>query len=347
MSKLLPRSRPRLFLAILVLAAVFGTRPGWAFQITSFGFNPSGGFEVQFGPTDASHYYVLFRGTTVTNLASPMSLAFGSGASGQLADTNPPGPAGIYRVLEVATNNPVDVDADGIDDVYEMLHPSFLNPLDGTDAAWDQDADGFSNLQEYLWGTDPVNLDPFPRQRLVINEVDYDNISNPDSTEFVELFNGSPRALNMNGRALVFINGANNAEYGRVELSGYLAPGQYYVVASTNLTLPLGALMTPLPTSTNDLQNGAPDGIALIQVWTHTLIDSLAYEGGITAAVINGATGTYNLVEGTALSASVADSNTGTGSLIRNANGMDTGNDNSDWTFTSTPTPGATNVFSP
>jgi hypothetical protein len=64
-----------------------------------------------------------------------------------------------------------------------------------------------------------------------------------------------------------------------------------------------------------DPQNGAPDGIALVDTATGDLLDALAYEGPITSATIDGQT--YSLVEGTALPESVADSNTEDGSLSR------------------------------
>jgi outer membrane protein assembly factor BamB len=43
-----------------------------------------------------------------------------------------------------------DDDNDGIPDVWENKYPSILDPLDATDAAKDSDADGYSNLQEFL-----------------------------------------------------------------------------------------------------------------------------------------------------------------------------------------------------
>ncbi len=48
----------------------------------------------------------------------------------------------------------LDDDADGIPDDYESQY-SFLDPLVGTDAALDYDGDGFTNLEEFLAGTDP------------------------------------------------------------------------------------------------------------------------------------------------------------------------------------------------
>jgi hypothetical protein len=92
-----------------------------------------------------------------------------------------------------------------------------------------------------------------------------------------------------------------------------------------------------------EAQNGAPDGVALVDTANGTLLDALSYEGTITAAVIDGTT--YDLVEGTPLPASVADSNTVDGSLSRIPDGQDTNDAASDWTFTTTKTPGAANVL--
>ena len=180
---------------------------------------------------------------------------------------------------------------------------------------------------------------------LVINEVDYDTVGT-DNAEFIEIYNPTASAVSLASLAVVLVNGTNSAEYARYALSaagsalpagGYLVIGNASVIAS----LPPGTLSIQIPDNT--VQNGAPDGVALIDLSTNTLIDALSYEGSIVAATINGAPGTFNLVEGTALSPSVADSNTVQGSLIRSPNGADTDNAATDWHFTTTPTPGAAN----
>lgn len=48
---------------------------------------------------------------------------------------------------------PEDLDRDGMPDVWERRHG--LNPEDGTDHRADADGDGYTNLEEYLNGTDP------------------------------------------------------------------------------------------------------------------------------------------------------------------------------------------------
>ena len=93
-----------------------------------------------------------------------------------------------------------------------------------------------------------------------------------------------------------------------------------------------------------EMQNGAPDGVALVDTATKALLDALSYEGEIHAATIDGQV--YDLVEGTALPATVADSNSVDGSLSRIPDGSDTDDAATDWVFTSTKTPGAANVAS-
>ena len=114
------------------------------------------------------------------------------------------------------------------------------------------------------------------------------------------------------------------------------------VVAALAVVTPTGVLRVNQPGATGgDLQNGAPDGVALINDTLGTLVDSLSYEGAITAAVITGV-GTVSLVDGTALPAATAD--TGAGSLCRLPNGGDTHNDSVDWVKCGTSTPGAANT---
>jgi hypothetical protein len=163
---------------------------------------------------------------------------------------------------------------------------------------------------------------PPPARKLVINEIDYDQVG-ADSGGFVELRNNGTAELDLAGLALVLVDGGTSGEYARRALTGTLPPGGYHVVSI-------------------DAQNGAPDGAALLDTSTGELLDALSYEGEITAATIGSAT--YSLVEGTAVAATVADSNTAEGSLIRNPDGRDTNDSASDWAFTTTVTPGTANV---
>ncbi|WP_437734331.1 lamin tail domain-containing protein [Sorangium sp. So ce1335] len=193
--------------------------------------------------------------------------------------------------------------------------------------------------------TASIGADP-ATGRLVINEVDYDQAMT-DGAEFIEIYNGTGEPVDLAQHALVLVNGSGNVVYARFDLSpaGTLAAGQYLVVGSTAVEVAEGALKIDFEGAQTDrVQNGAPDGIALMNTATGTLIDALSYEGAITAVAIEDAT--VSLVEGTALPASVADSNRADepGSLCRLPNGTDTNQAASDWAFSATITPGAANV---
>ncbi|MEO6776311.1 MAG: hypothetical protein ABI467_25420, partial [Kofleriaceae bacterium] len=95
--------------------------------------------------------------------------------------------------------------------------------------------------------------------------------------------------------------------------------------------------------TTNMIQNGSPDGIALIDTVAPSLEDALSYEGLVTAASLPGFGTATSLVEGTPLPATVADSNSVTGSLCRRPDGQDTNDAATDWAFCATPTPGLPN----
>lgn len=164
---------------------------------------------------------------------------------------------------------------------------------------------------------------PAEQAKLVINEVDYDQVGT-DANGFVEITNTGGAAADLAHVDLVAVNGGDSTDYDRVALTGTLAPGAHLDVAI-------------------ELQNGAPDGLALLD--GATLLDALSYEGGITAATIGGQT--YNLVEGTVLPTAVEDSNTVAGSLIRNPDGKDTNDAAADWAFTTTITRGTANVLTP
>jgi hypothetical protein len=183
---------------------------------------------------------------------------------------------------------------------------------------------------------------------LVINELDYDNVGT-DTAEFIEVYNPTGATISLAGKALVLVNGTGNTPYLAIALdaAGALAPGQYLVVCTAAVSPAPGAAVlgfdgTLTPGVLGDrIQNGAPDGVALVDTAAGTLLDALSYEGSITATTIAGLTGTVSLVEGTPAAAQDANA---AGSLARLPNGVDTDDAATDWKFTGTPTPGAANL---
>ena len=167
---------------------------------------------------------------------------------------------------------------------------------------------------------------PPPPSKLVINEIDYDQVG-ADAGGFVEIANTGSSAATLDGIALVLVNGGDGTEYARVALTGTLAAGGY-------LTVDIEA------------QNGAPDGVALIDTASEraprrALVRGRDHRGHDRRPVVqprrgNGAGGDGRRLEhGRRLA--VAASRTR----------QDTNNAASDWAFTTTKTPGAANVASP
>jgi len=110
-----------------------------------------------------------------------------------------------------------------------------------------------------------------------INEIHYDN-SGGDVNEGIEV--AGPAGLDLSCYDLIPYNGSNGANYSSTALGGIIPDeGCGY-----------GALWFPI----TGLQNGAPDGIALYNTCTNTLIEFLSYEGSFTATngPISGATST-------------------------------------------------------
>ena len=187
-----------------------------------------------------------------------------------------------------------------------------------------------------------ATIDVISEGGLVINEVDYDQ-EGIDTLEFIEIYNSGAASINLTNLSLVLVNGSISGEYDRISLApvSTLAAGEYLVIGSIDLlaTVPTAAKTIAFDEATSNIQNGSPDGLAIIDEVAVTLIDALSYEGEITAAFITGL-GTGNRVEGPATPAS----DPGIGSLIRFPNGIDADDAASDWAYTLSVTPGATNV---
>ncbi|HEX4744142.1 MAG TPA: ExeM/NucH family extracellular endonuclease [Candidatus Limnocylindria bacterium] len=99
-----------------------------------------------------------------------------------------------------------------------------------------------------------------------INEFHYDN-TGTDAGEFIEI--AGPAGTDLTGWSIVLYNGANGAVYDTDALSGTI-PDQQNGFGTVSLSYPV-----------NGIQNGAPDGIALVN--GTTVIQFLSYEGTFTA----------------------------------------------------------------
>jgi predicted extracellular nuclease len=112
---------------------------------------------------------------------------------------------------------------------------------------------------------------------LVINEIDYDQPGS-DAAEFVEIFNAGTVEIDLTGIDLILVNGSGGgaAIYNTITLpSTVLSADEYFVICANAATV-LNCDLDASP-STNFLQNGSPDAVALVR--GELLIDTISYEG--------------------------------------------------------------------
>lgn len=150
-----------------------------------------------------------------------------------------------------------------------------------------------------------------------INEFHYDNVGT-DAGEFIEL--AGPAGVDLTGWSLVLYNGNGGAVYNTIDLSSLSIPDQDDGFGTVVIDFP-----------TNGIQNGSPDGFALVDN-TGSVVQFLSYEGSFTATngPANGLTSTdIGVAEG---------SSTPVGQSLQLVDGV--------WTGPATASPGALNTDS-
>lgn len=202
------------------------------------------------------------------------------------------------------------------------------------------DGDGHKSVKNYV-----LVLNGSP-QRLIINELDYDNTGSTDGNEYAEIYNPSDKDVALEGLWIVFVDGTSSAEYNSAYLGEYetLPPHTYLIVAGAAVDVPEGTYKVDPGWLSDEIENGSPDGAAIIDDVTQTVLDAVSYEGSITSASIIGFDNTVSLVEGTPLDPAVADSDTAIMTLCRFPDGTDTNNAATDWTTCTQRTKAAANA---
>jgi hypothetical protein len=167
-----------------------------------------------------------------------------------------------------------------------------------------------------------------------------------DTAEFVELF--AQCEVDTGGLVLVFLNGNTlpGVEYARVRLvdAGILPAGSCLVIAGPGVTVdPLAVRLTPQGWDlSNRIQNGPRDAVMIFDTIAGRIVDTVAYNGVLHRAVLSDEPDERDATEGTA--GAPADNNTVGGSIGRVPNGVDTGQNGTDFRFSAAMTPGAPNM---
>lgn len=171
--------------------------------------------------------------------------------------------------------------------------------------------------------------------QVVINEVEY-NQPGTDNAEYLEIKNVGEVSFPLQDLRVILINGNNGGavQYQAIEDASWpdLAPGGYFVIcANQGLTLNCDHPATP---TTNLIQNGPADAIALVSTLDETVYDQVSYGGDVPG-----------FTEGTGTSAEDTNDQDGL-SLSRWPDGSDTNDNDVDFVI-GCPTPGGTNELDP
>ena len=114
-------------------------------------------------------------------------------------------------------------------------------------------------LTSFSWGSAQA-------ASVFFNEIHYDN-TGADTDEAIEI--AGPAGTNLAGWSILLYNGNGGAPYGTLDLSGIIMDQQNG--------------FGTLDFSRAGIQNGSPDGLALVDSTTSNVIQFLSYEGSFTA----------------------------------------------------------------
>jgi uncharacterized protein len=213
------------------------------------------------GSTGAANvnWDIVFPG--VANAANSADLATGALQSGTVN----------FADGQTSATFTISLRGDDVSEPNEVLTVQLSAPTGGATLAADADA------------TITITNDDFPPPANVfINEIHYDNSGASDVGEAIEVAGFA--GVDLTGWSLVLYNGNGGASYGTIALSGVIS----------NQSNGFGTVSVLAP----GLQNGAPDGIALVDNYGR-VIQFLSYEGVMTAT-----SGPANGLTSTAISVS-------------------------------------------
>jgi pyruvate, water dikinase len=128
------RERLRLSLALAILGAGLTAQEAAPFRIESVQVQAPSQLVLRY-PGEPEAYYILTGGQSLTQLHQPIRLQLGPvfPLTAAFRLDLPAAQAGFYRIQRVPRDQSLDTDADGADDVFELLRPRYFDPLNPAD----------------------------------------------------------------------------------------------------------------------------------------------------------------------------------------------------------------------
>ncbi|OAB77952.1 hypothetical protein [Cochleicola gelatinilyticus] len=183
-------------------------------------------------------------GTTNPSPASNLEVSGTTNGVGPYRGFMPP------RVATIAQRDLIPATSTDVGLMIFVLDPGCLQLWDG---------DSWENVNCFT--VPPVPTEPW------INELHYDN-GGSDAGEGVEI--AGPAGIDLSDYRIEFYNGSNGLSYDGLTLTGIIGDEGNGFAAEWFPRV--------------DIQNGAPDGLALVKISTGTVLQFISYEGFFTAA---------------------------------------------------------------
>ncbi len=120
--------------------------------------------------------------------------------------------------------------------------------------------------------------------QIMINEVDYDQPGDPDTMEFIELYNAGPGDVDLTGYTINLVRDAGGPDiYTFFQLVPLTVPAGGYFVMCDNVNVPNCNMLTGQG-GQNWIQNGPVNSIELVDP-TDTRVDVVGYETGVAGYI--------------------------------------------------------------
>lgn len=205
-----------LWAAILSNLTAVGDEP---FQVRLI---PSGDLGLEY-TSSVESYFVLEKSVDIGGPFNPLAVQSGKDRTQLFLVPQEEGDSNFYRVRQVDSAFPLDLDGDGIDDLYELENG--LDPLDPADALQDLDGDGNSVIEDYLAYKATEEREESSGPQLVVTQKSYQGVViEPGSTDIVGrgIVNNSPYVSMNDSGTIVFRGEWNDAGTTRRNIFSYI-----------------------------------------------------------------------------------------------------------------------------
>ncbi len=105
--------------------------------------------------SDSSSYYILREWDGTNGITRPEEMKLGRNETDHF-QAKRVARSRFFQVQSVPIDRPLDIDGDGLSDVYELTHPEYFHPLNRQDGEFDYNRNGVSDAEDLKSGVNPL-----------------------------------------------------------------------------------------------------------------------------------------------------------------------------------------------